>query len=76
MNDADAVSPQKRKLTDNFGAMHKRNREAIIQFHKPNKEKNPKSKNQDDSLPSVMNNADAVSPQKIKLRQFWCNAQA
>ena len=35
MNDADAVSPQKIKLTDNFGAMHKRNREAIIWFHKP-----------------------------------------
>ena len=33
-------------------------------------------KYQDDSLPSVMNDADAVSPQKIKLRQFWCNAQA
>ena len=39
MNDADAVSPQKIKLTDNFGAMHKRNHEAIIRFHKPNKEK-------------------------------------
>ena len=42
INDADAVLPQKIKLTDNFGAMHKRNRETIIQFHKPNKEKNLK----------------------------------
>ena len=38
MNDADVVSPKKIKLTDNFGAMHKHNCEAIIQFHKPNKE--------------------------------------
>ena len=35
MNDADAVSPQKIKLTDKY------NREAIIRFHKPNKKKNP-----------------------------------
>ena len=33
-------------------------------------------KYQDDSLPSVMNDADAVSSPKIILRQFWCNAQA
>ena len=41
MNDADAVSLRKIKLTNNFGTMHKRNREAIIRFHKPNKEKSP-----------------------------------
>ena len=36
-----SISLKKIKLTDNFGTMHKRTREAIIRFHKPNKEKNP-----------------------------------
>ena len=42
MNDVDSVSLQKikLKLKNNFGAMHKRNDEAIIRFHKPKKEKN------------------------------------
>ena len=50
MNDADAVSLRKIKLTNNFGKMHKRNCEAIIRFHKPNKEMNP----QDFSRTKVM----------------------
>ena len=28
------------KLTNNYGTMHKRSREAIIRFHQPNKDKN------------------------------------
>ena len=28
------------KLTNNYGTMHKRSREAIICFHQPNKDKN------------------------------------
>ena len=53
MNDADAVSPQNIKLTYNFGAIHKHNHEAIIRFHKPNKEKN---------LQHFMNQTDVILP--------------
>ena len=40
MNDNDAVTLHKIKLTHNFGTMHNRSHEAIIRFHKPNKDKN------------------------------------